>query len=273
MRKTLVLIVGVILATLGVVTSPEAEEEGYKVVDTVQHELIFPHPEGMDLSVEQVVELKEPEIERVNERIIARKAEEERLRKEEEAKQLAQAKAEAEAKRLADAEKAKAEEARQLAIAQAEKEKQEAVVVQEEEKQEAEVVQERQVESSSTSQGSQPASSYLLAQLVESEATGEPYAGKVAVAEVVLNRVKDGGFPNSIEGVIYQSGQFQVVSNGRINMTPTQESINASNEALAGSNYTYGALYFYNSATATDRWQDSLRTTTVIGSHTFNAKN
>lgn len=261
MRKTLVLIVGVILATLGVVTSPEAEEEGYKVVDTVQHELIFPHPEGMDLSVEQVVELKEPEIERVNERIIARKAEEERLRKEEEAKQLAQAKAEAEAKRLADAEKAKAEEARQLAIAQAEKEKQEAVV------------EEKKVESSSTSQGSQPASSYLLAQLVESEATGEPYAGKVAVAEVVLNRVKDGGFPNSIEGVIYQSGQFQVVSNGRINMTPTQESINASNEALAGSNYTYGALYFYNAAIATDRWQDSLRTTTVIGSHTFNAKN
>ena len=261
MLKISVLVVGITLATLGVVTSSEAEEEGYKVVDTVQHELIFPHPEGMDLSVEQVVKLKEPEIERVNERIMARKAEEERLRKEEEARQLAQAKAEAEAKRIADAEKAKAEEARQLAIAQAEKEKQEAVV------------QEKQVATSTTSQGSQPATSYLLAQLVESEATGEPYAGKVAVAEVVLNRVKDGGFPNSIEGVIYQPGQFQVVSNGRINMTPTQESINASNEALAGSNYTYGALYFYNAATATDRWQDSLRTTTVIGSHTFNAKN
>lgn len=253
MLKISVLVVGAILATLGVVTASEAEEEGYKVVDIVQHELIFPHPEGMDLSVEHVVELKEPEIERINEIIVARKAEEERLRKEEEARQLAQAKAEAEAKRIADAEKAKAEEARQLAIAQAEKEK--------------------KVETSSSSQGSQPASSYLLAQLVESEATGEPYAGKVAVAEVVLNRVKDGGFPNSIEGVIYQSGQFQVVSNGRINMTPTQESINASNEALAGSNYTYGALFFYNAAIATNRWQDSLRTTTVIGSHTFNAKN
>ena len=242
MLKILVLVVGAILATLGVVTSSEAEEEGYKVVDTVQHELIFPHPEGMDLSVEQVVKLKEPEIERVSELIATRKAEEERLRKEEEARQLAQAKEEAEAKRIADAEKAKAEK-------------------------------QKQVKTSATSQGSQPASSYLLAQLVESEATGEPYAGKVAVAEVVLNRVKDGGFPNSIEGVIYQSGQFQVVSNGRINMTPTQESINASNEALAGSNYTYGALYFYNAAIATDRWQDSLRTTVVIGSHTFNAKN
>lgn len=261
MLKISVLVVGAILATLGVVTASEAEEEGYKVVDIVQHELIFPHPEGMDLSVEHVVELKEPEIERINEIIVARKAEEERLRKEEEARQLAQAKAEAEAKRIADAEKAKAEEARQLAIAQAEKEKQEAVV------------EEKKVKTSSTSQGSQPATSYLLAQLVESEATGEPYAGKVAVAEVVLNRVKDGGFPNSIEGVIYQSGQFQVVSNGRINMTPTQESINASNEALAGSNYTYGALFFYNAAIATNRWQDSLRTTTVIGSHTFNAKN
>ena len=236
MLKISVLVVGALLATLGVVTASEAEEEGYKVVDTVQHELIFPHPEGMDLSVEQVVELKEPEIERVRELIVARKAEEERLRKEEEARQLAQAKEEAEAKRIADAEKKK------------------------------------EVETSSTSQGSQPASSYLLAQLVESEATGEPYAGKVAVAEVVLNRVKDGGFPNSIEGVIYQPGQFQVVSNGRINMTPTQESINASNEALVGSNYTYGALYFYNAAIATNRWQDRLRTTVVIGSHTFNAK-
>ena len=237
MLKISVLVVGAILATLGVVTASEAEEEGYKVVDIVQHELIFPHPEGMDLSVEQVVELKEPEIERVRELIVARKAEEERLRKEEEARQLAQAKEEAEAKRIADAEKKK------------------------------------EVETSSTSQGSQPASSYLLAQLVESEATGEPYVGKVAVAEVVLNRVRDSGFPNSIEGVIYQPGQFQVVSNGRINMTPTQESINASNEALAGSNYTHNALYFYNAAIATDRWQDSLRTTTVIGSHTFNAKN
>ena len=120
MLKISVLVVGAILAALGVVTASEAEEEGYKVVDIVQHELIFPHPEGMDLSVEQVVELKEPEIARVSELIVARKVEEERLRKEEDARQLAQAKAEAEAKRIADAEKAKAEEARKLAIAQAE---------------------------------------------------------------------------------------------------------------------------------------------------------
>lgn len=124
-------------------------------------------------------------------------------------------------------------------------------------------------EQESTPQPSQVASSYLLAQLVESEAKGEPYEGKVAVAEVVLARVRSSQFPNSIEGVIYQKGQFQVVSNGSINNAPSQESINASNEALSGSNYSNGALFFYNPRIATDRWQDSLRTTAVIGNHTF----
>lgn len=109
----------------------------------------------------------------------------------------------------------------------------------------------------------------LLAQLVQAEANGEPYTGMVAVAEVVINRTASGEFPGSIEGVVYQPGQFSPVSNGMINNSPSDMAIQAANEALSGSNYTGGALYFYNPQTATDRWLDTLPVKTVIGNHHF----
>lgn len=177
----------------------------------------------------------------------------------------------------AEAERVAKEKAEQeaIAVAQAEKEKAKqdkanTEVAKAEEKVEVKSESNNVVSTSSSSESSsQVASSRLLAQLVESEAKGEPYEGKVAVAEVVLNRVASSNFPNSIEGVVYQSGQFQVVSNGSINNAPTASSIQASNQALNGSNTAQGALFFYNSQIATDRWQDSLRTVTVIGRHTF----
>lgn len=67
----------------------------------------------------------------------------------------------------------------------------------------------------------------LLARTVYSEARGEPYAGQVAVAAVVLNRVKSSSFPNTIAGVIYQKGAFTAVSDGQINLTPNQTAYNA----------------------------------------------
>ena len=79
--------------------------------------------------------------------------------------------------------------------------------------------------SSSTTSGSSSTNSNdvnLLARLVYGEARGEPYAGQVAVAAVVLNRVKSSSFPNSIAGVIYQSGAFTAVSDGQINLTPNE---------------------------------------------------
>jgi spore germination cell wall hydrolase CwlJ-like protein len=109
----------------------------------------------------------------------------------------------------------------------------------------------------------------LLARIVYAEARGEPYNGKVAVAEVVLNRVEHEDFPDTIYDVIYQQGQFQPVSNGAINNTPDEESIKAVKEALNKTNLTNGSLFFYNSKTATDRWLDSRPTTVVIGNHTF----
>lgn len=118
-----------------------------------------------------------------------------------------------------------------------------------------------------------PAVSYevdLLNRLVEAEATGESYAGRVAVAEVVLNRVNSSIFPNSIEGVIYDAGQFSPITDGRINMTASQSSKDAVQEALSGSNYTGGALYFYNPAvTGYIGWFEAMETTAIIGNHHF----
>jgi N-acetylmuramoyl-L-alanine amidase len=110
----------------------------------------------------------------------------------------------------------------------------------------------------------------LLARLVRAEAESEPYAGKVAVATVVLNRVDSSSFPNSISSVINQSGQFSPVSNGEINKKADSESIRAVNDALTWNrSLGAGSLFFYNPKTATSRWLDSRPTTLVIGNHTF----
>lgn len=108
----------------------------------------------------------------------------------------------------------------------------------------------------------------LMARLVEAEAKGEPFAGKVAVVDVVLNRVKSGSFPNTIQGVIYQAGQFSPVSNGSIYNTPSEASIQAVEEALRN-NGGNGSLYFYNPITADSHWLDGMETTTRIGNHIF----
>ncbi|PFN99238.1 N-acetylmuramoyl-L-alanine amidase [Bacillus sp. AFS076308] len=110
----------------------------------------------------------------------------------------------------------------------------------------------------------------LLARLVRAEAESEPYQGKVAVACVVLNRVASSSFPNSIKEVIYQKGQFQPVRNGEINQPADEDSIRAVQEAInEKSNVAAGSLFFYNPATATNRWLDSRATTLVIGNHVF----
>lgn len=109
----------------------------------------------------------------------------------------------------------------------------------------------------------------LLARLVRAEAESEPYSGKVAVAEVVLNRVKNSQFPNSIHDVIYQSGQFSPVSNGSINRPADSESVQAAKQALGSGSNIGDALFFYNPATASNHWLDSKATKAVIGNHVF----
>ena len=110
---------------------------------------------------------------------------------------------------------------------------------------------------------------YLLGRLVHGEARGEPYVGKVAVAAVVLNRVRSASFPNTIAGVIYQSGAFDAVADGQINLTPDEDSLRAARDALAGWDPTGGCLYYYNPVTSTNNWIWTREVQLSIGKHNF----
>ena len=109
----------------------------------------------------------------------------------------------------------------------------------------------------------------LLARLIYGEARGEPYSGQVAVGAVVLNRVRSSKFPNTIAGVIYQAGAFDVVSDGQINMTPNSTAIKAAKDAINGWDPSYGSIYYFNPATATNKWIWSRPHTITIGKHRF----
>lgn len=128
------------------------------------------------------------------------------------------------------------------------------------------------INSSSNNSGASSSNSSnlnLLARLVYGEARGEPYTGQVAVAAVVLNRVKSSKFPNTVAGVIYQAGAFDVVSDGQINMTPNSTAIKAAQDAINGWDPSYGAIYYFNPNTATSSWIWSRPLTVVIGKHRF----
>ncbi|KZZ84030.1 cell wall hydrolase [Bacillus sp. SJS] len=109
----------------------------------------------------------------------------------------------------------------------------------------------------------------LLARLVEAEAKGESYEGKVAVATVIMNRVASDEFPDTVKDVIYEEGQFSPVDNGTINNPASQESKDAVNEAISYSSISKGALYFYNPDKASSSFLDGKDVTTEIGNHVF----
>lgn len=109
----------------------------------------------------------------------------------------------------------------------------------------------------------------LLARLIHGEARGEPYVGMVAVGAVVLNRVRSSRFPNTIAGVIYQTGAFDAVSDGQINLTPGEQSRRAARDALNGWDPTGGCLYYYNPSTATSKWIWTREVRLNIGDHSF----
>ena len=123
--------------------------------------------------------------------------------------------------------------------------------------------------SSSSSSNSNSSNVNLLSRLVYGEARGEPYSGQVAVAAVVLNRVKSSSFPNTVSGVIYQSGAFDVVSDGQINLTPDSTAKKAAQDAINGWDPSYGAIYYFNPSTATNKWIWSRPMTVTIGKHRF----
>lgn len=109
----------------------------------------------------------------------------------------------------------------------------------------------------------------LLERLVEAEAKGESYEGKVAVATVVLNRVDSSQFPDSITEVIKQKGAFSPVQNGEINKPASDEAKQAVDEALMRKDHLHDSIYFYNPEIATDDWIRTRDVVKTIGNHVF----
>lgn len=111
----------------------------------------------------------------------------------------------------------------------------------------------------------------LMARAINGEARGEPYEGQVAVGAVILNRVKSSQFPNSIAGVIYQSGAFTAVADGQINAAISEGSTvyKAAQDAMNGWDPTGGCIYYFNPATATNKWIWSRLHVKTIGKHRF----
>lgn len=111
----------------------------------------------------------------------------------------------------------------------------------------------------------------LLARAINGEARGEPYEGQVAVGAVILNRVKNSSFPNTISGVIYQPGAFTAVADGQINVPISENSTvyKAARDALNGWDPTNGCIYYFNPNTATNKWIWSRPLVKVIGKHRF----
>ena len=111
----------------------------------------------------------------------------------------------------------------------------------------------------------------LMARAINGEARGEPYEGQVAVGAVILNRVKDSRFPNTIAGVIYQSGAFTAVADGQINAPIAENSTvyKAAEDAMNGWDPTGGCVYYFNPSTATNKWIWSRPYVKTIGKHRF----
>ena len=123
--------------------------------------------------------------------------------------------------------------------------------------------------SSSSSSTNNSSNVNLLARAIYGEARGEPYTGQVAVGAVIMNRVRSSKFPNTIAGVIYQSGAFDAVSDGQINLQPDATAKKAAQDAINGWDPSYGAIYYFNPSTATNKWIWSRPMTVTIGKHRF----
>ena len=110
----------------------------------------------------------------------------------------------------------------------------------------------------------------LLARIIQAEAIGECYQGKLAVGEVVLNRVKSDKFPNTIKEVLFQHNQFCGVNSGLFKQEIDSDSLKAAYEVYAGTNITGGGLFFLNKNKSKQTgWFDTLTFTIRIGDHWF----
>lgn len=112
-----------------------------------------------------------------------------------------------------------------------------------------------------------------LSRIVEAESAGEPIKGQIAVANVILNRVKDVNYPSTIYGVIFDRNygvQFQPIANGTIYNTPSKRCVSSAKRAVNGENYVGNCLYFLNERLATNMWIVNNRDYyTTINNHSF----
>ena len=109
----------------------------------------------------------------------------------------------------------------------------------------------------------------LLANIISAEARGEPFEGQVAVGAVVLNRVEHPSFPDTLPGVVYQPGAFTAITDGQINVAVAESARKAAREALAGSDPSGGALYYYNPDKTSNKWIRTRPVIKRIGAHLF----
>ena len=114
---------------------------------------------------------------------------------------------------------------------------------------------------------------YWLSRIISAEARGEPFAGKIAVGNVVINRTRSKSYPDSIYGVIFDrkhGTQFSPVSYGTIYNTPTAESVLAAKICLEGYTLSDEILFFVNPRYATSSWISKARPFAFrIGGHWF----
>lgn len=109
----------------------------------------------------------------------------------------------------------------------------------------------------------------IMANAVYGEARGEPYVGQVAVAAVILNRVKSSSFPNSPSGVVFEPRAFTAVADGQIWLTPNETAKKAVQDAMNGYDPTGGCTYYFNPDTATSAWIWTRPQVKKIGKHIF----
>ena len=114
---------------------------------------------------------------------------------------------------------------------------------------------------------------FWLGRIIQAEAGGEPFLGKIGVGNVVLNRVKSAYYPNTIYGVIFDRKygvQFSPILNGTIYNTPGYNSTLAAKICLEGFDVADGSFFFINTALATSSWIPQSRDYAfTIGNHDF----
>ncbi|WP_424768194.1 cell wall hydrolase [Paenibacillus sp. sgz302251] len=110
----------------------------------------------------------------------------------------------------------------------------------------------------------------LLAKITMVEAGYESYEGQLGLANVILNRVKDASFPDTIRDVIYSGKQFPPAHNGKLDKSkPNASALRAAKDALNGKNNVENAVYFFNPKVSKGPFWSSLDVITTIGNHSF----